>query len=299
MFCVCRITAERISEERSDSVKYKIEKGSVQETLLIPLYGRKLAMDLYPDLFADKECQSLLESIDFDVPPMTGIKAKIGALMAATRQFDMAEACRRYIKEHPHAAIVNLGCGLDTTFYQADNGTAKGYNLDFPDVITVRNELLPPREREHNVACNLMDFSWFGSIEFKPEDGALFFASGVFYYFKTEDVRKLFSALAERFPGGKLVFDATNSKGLKNMLKTWLEPAQMEKVGLYFSVDDERSLLSWSDCFASVARKGYMTGYRPLDKRYGILANTIFRFEDTSRMCQVIEIEFKPESGAA
>ena len=280
-------------------MKYKIEKGSVQETLLIPLYGRKLAMDLYPDLFADKECQSLLESIDFDAPPMTGIKAKIGALMAATRQFDMAEACRRYLKEHPHAVIVNLGCGLDTTFYQADNGTAKGYNLDFPDVITVRNELLPPREREHNVACNLMDFSWFGSIEFKPEDGALFFASGVFYYFKTEDVRKLFSALAERFPGGKLVFDATNSKGLKNMLKTWLEPAQMEKVGLYFSVDDERSLLSWSDCFASVAHKGYMTGYRPLDKRYGILANTIFRFEDTSRMCQVIEIEFKPESGVA
>ena len=33
-------------------MKYKIEKGSVQETLLIPLYGRKMAMDLYPDLCA-------------------------------------------------------------------------------------------------------------------------------------------------------------------------------------------------------------------------------------------------------
>lgn len=274
-------------------MKFKIEKGSVQETLLIPLYGRKLAMDLYPDLFADKECQSLLESIDFDVPPMTGIKAKIGALMAATRQFGMAEACRRYLKEHPNAAVINLGCGLDTTFYQVDNRTAKGYNLDFPDVIRARNELLSPKGREHNVACNLMDFSWFNSIDFKPENGAVFFASGVFYYFKTEDVRKLFSALAERFLGGKLVFDATNAKGLKNMLKTWLEPAQMENVNLYFSVDDERSLLSWSDRFASVTRKGYMTGYRPLDKRYGILANTIFRVEDKSKMCQIIEIEFR------
>ena len=28
-------------------MKYIIEKGSVQETLLIPLYGRKMAMDLY------------------------------------------------------------------------------------------------------------------------------------------------------------------------------------------------------------------------------------------------------------
>ena len=35
--------------------KYKIQKGSVQETLLIPLYGRKLAMDMYPDLFHDQD----------------------------------------------------------------------------------------------------------------------------------------------------------------------------------------------------------------------------------------------------
>ena len=37
--------------------KIKIEKGTVQETLLIPLYGRKYAMDLYPDLFMDHDCQ--------------------------------------------------------------------------------------------------------------------------------------------------------------------------------------------------------------------------------------------------
>ena len=45
-------------------MKYKIEKGSVQETLLIPLYGRKMAMDLYPDLFADTDCQRLFDRID-------------------------------------------------------------------------------------------------------------------------------------------------------------------------------------------------------------------------------------------
>ena len=121
-------------------MKYKIEKGSVLETLLIPLYGRKMAMDLYPDLFADKECRTLLERIDFDAPPMSGIKARIGALMAATRQYDMAKGCLTYLKKHPNACVVNLGCGLDTTFYQVDNGTAKGYNLDFPDVIQARNE---------------------------------------------------------------------------------------------------------------------------------------------------------------
>lgn len=272
-------------------MKYKIEKGSVQETLLIPLYGRKLAMDSYPDLFVDRNCQELLASIEFEAPPMSGLKAKIGAVMAATRQYDMASSCREYLKEHPNACVVNLGCGLDTTFYQVDNGTVKGYNLDFPDVIEARNKLLPPRGWETNVPCDLSDTSWFRQIEFDPAEGAVFFASGVFYYFKMEAVKKLLCAMAEYFRGSKIVFDATNAKGLKNMLKTWLKPAEMEQVGLYFSVEDEDSLRSWTDHFQTIKSRGYMTGYRPLDKRYGFIANTIFKMTDKNKMCQIIEIE--------
>ena len=274
-------------------MKMQITKGSVQETLLIPLYGRKMAMDLFPDLFSDRDCQELLDKIDFKAPKMSGIKAKIGALMAATRQYDMAAVCREYLQAHPNAAVVNLGCGLDTTFSQVDNGIASGYHLDFPDVIQSRNELLPAKERQYSIPCNLTDHSWFDAIDFKAEEGAVFFASGVFYYIKTEDIQALFCAMAKRFPGSRLVFDATNARGLKNMLKTWLKPSEMENVGLYFSVDNEQELVQWCSDFASVTRKGYMTGYRELDKRYGLIANTIFKFADKSKMCQVIEIEFR------
>lgn len=274
-------------------MKYKIEKGSVQETLLIPLYGRKMAMDLYPDLFADTDCQRLFDRIDFEAPVLSGIKAKIGAVMAATRQYDMAAVCRDYLKDHPNAAVINLGCGLDTTFSQVDNGTAVGYHVDFPDVIKAREALLPEKERQINIACDLTDHSWMDAIKFNKEDGAVLFASGVFYYIKTEDVKKLFCALAKRFPGGKIVFDATTARGLKNMLKTWLADADMTTVGLYFSVENEQDLTEWSDDFLSVVRKGYMTGYRKLDKRYGFFANTLFRIVDKTRMCQVIEITFK------
>lgn len=274
-------------------MKYKIEKGSVQETLLIPLYGRKMAMDLYPDLFADTDCQRLFDRIVFEAPVLSGIKAKIGAVMAATRQYDMAAVCRDYLKDHPNAAVINLGCGLDTTFSQVDNGTAVGYHVDFPDVIKAREALLPEKERQINIACDLTDHSWMDAIKFNKEDGAVLFASGVFYYIKTEDVKKLFCALAKRFPGGKIVFDATTARGLKNMLKTWLADADMTTVGLYFSVENEQDLTEWSDDFLSVVRKGYMTGYRKLDKRYGFLVNTLFRIVDKIRMCQVIEITFK------
>ncbi|MBP3457967.1 MAG: class I SAM-dependent methyltransferase [Lachnospiraceae bacterium] len=272
--------------------KYKIQKDSVQETLIIPLYGRKLAMDMYPGNFEDRHCQQLFERIDYDFPKQGKLMTKAGAIMAATRQYDLASVCKEYLVKHPKACVVNLGCGLDTTFRQVDNGTAKGYNIDFPDVITARNELLPETERERNIPGNLNDTSWFEQIDFNPEDGAVFFASGVFYYFKREDVKKLFCSMAEHFPGGKLVFDATNKRGLKSMLKTWLEPSEMGNVGVYFSMEDEKELMDWSDRFSGVVRKGYLTGYRPLDKRYGAITNMVFRYVDKHKMCQIIELEF-------
>lgn len=276
--------------------KYKIRKDTVQETLLIPLYGRKLAMELYPGNFQDYDCQELFERIDYKFEKMGSLRTKIGAIMGATRQYDMAEASRRYVKDHPKACVVNLGCGLDTTFRQMDNGVAKAYNIDLPDAIALRNVLLPDRERESNIACDLLDFSWFDRIGFKKEDGAVFFASGVFYYLKTKDVKRLFCAMAERFPGGKLVFDATNARGLKNMLKTWLEPSEMGNVGVYFSLEDEKELMSWSGRFKSAVRRGYMSGYRPLDKRYGFFVNLMFKLLEKRKMLQVIELEFKGEA---
>lgn len=272
--------------------KYKIQRDSVQETLIIPLYGRKLAMDMYPENFEDHNCQQLFERIDYDFTKQRKLMAKVGAIMGATRQYDLAAVCKAYLLKHPKACVVNLGCGLDTTFRQVDNGIAKGYNIDFPDVIAARNELLPETKREKNIAGDLNDTSWFEQIDFRQEDGAIFFAAGVFYYFKKEDVKKLFCRMAEHFPGAKLTFDATNARGLKNMLKTWLGPSGMNNIGVYFSLEDENELMEWSKGFSRVVRKGYLTGYRPLDKRYGRLINIVFRYLDKQKMCQIIELEF-------
>lgn len=49
-------------------MKYHIEKNTVQETLVIPLYGRKMASTLYPGLFRDETAAKLMDSIDYDFP---------------------------------------------------------------------------------------------------------------------------------------------------------------------------------------------------------------------------------------
>lgn len=93
--------------------------------MLIPLYGRKLAMDMYPGLFSDRDAQKLLEQIECEFDMQSKLKRKIGAIMGATRQYDMACVCREYLETHPKACVVNLGCGLDITFRQVDNGSAR------------------------------------------------------------------------------------------------------------------------------------------------------------------------------
>lgn len=80
------------------------------------------------------------------------------------RQNDLAWEVRDYLKSHPKAAVVNLGCGLDNTGRSCDNGECRIYNLDFPGVIAVRNELLPAGEREENIGCDLNDTGWSQDI---------------------------------------------------------------------------------------------------------------------------------------
>ena len=148
------------------------------------------------------------------------------------RQNDLAFEVRDYLKSHPNAAVVNLGCGLDSTGRSCDNGSCKIYNLDFPDVIAVRNELLPAGEREKNIPCDLNNTEWFAKID--ASGGAVFFASGVFYYFLTEQVKALVQQMADAFPGSVLVFDAANRTAVKMIAKTWLKSAKIQGCGRVF-----------------------------------------------------------------
>ena len=146
-------------------MRYPIEKNSIQETLVIPLYGRALCSRKFPHLFADQTAAELLEQIDYDVSALEqrsgGLMQTFGALEAAMRQSDLAFEVREYLRAHPRAAVVNLGCGLDSTGRSCDNGQCRIYNIDLPDVMVVREALLPAEEREKNLAADLNDFSWF------------------------------------------------------------------------------------------------------------------------------------------
>lgn len=275
--------------------KVKIEKNTVQETLIIPLYARKLCTKRFPQLFQDKASVELLEHLDYDFSGLEkqseSLMQVFGALEVAMRQNDLAWEVKDYLKLHPYAAVVNLGCGLDQTGRNCDNGTCRIYNLDLPDVIRVRNQLIPVGQREENIAADLTDFSWFDKID--ASEGAVFFAAGVFYYFQKSMVKKLVTAMAEKFSGGRIAFDACGKTGLKMMLKTWIKQAEIQDVGAYFYVSDAVSELSrWSPSL-QVSSRGYMFGYFPMGD-FGIkgIHRLLAQIGDGAMKMQIVKVDF-------
>ena len=276
-------------------MKHKIEKNTVQETLIIPLFARKVCSELYPNLYRDETSIRLIDEIDYDFSEAEknsrSLMQRFGSLEVAMRQNDLAWEARNYLKSHPTAAVVNLGCGLDSTGRTCDNGSCKIYNLDFPDVIAVRNELLPAGEREENIPGNLNDAAWFSQID--ASGGAVFFASGVFYYFLTEQVKALVQAMAGAFPGGVLVFDAANRTAVKMIAKTWLKSAKIKDVGAYFAVSNAPKEIGAWDSRLQVTSRGYMLGYNDLrDPSVSGFFRFLAKVGDRGMKMQIVKIGF-------
>lgn len=276
--------------------KVSIKRNTVQETLVIPLYARKLATELFPQLFQDPKALEVLEKIDYDFLQIRGGSAgfaySFGALETALRQVDMAAEITSYLKTHPRAAVVNLGCGLDQTAENCDNGTCRIYNLDQPDVIELRNELLPGSERVRNVAVDLNDLDWFKQID--ATEGAIFFAAGVFYYFQAEQIHKLFLAMEEHFPKTVLVFDAAGKFAVQMMIRNFVKQTGINDVTVSFYVNDiRRDICPWLRK-SKVSARGYIDGYcdlraagiRPLFRFMGTVAERLMRM-------QIVKIQFK------
>ena len=275
-------------------MKYKIKKDSVQETLIIPLYSRKICSSLYPNIYYDKTAVDLINQIDYDFSEIEkkskSLMQRFGALEVAARQSDIAYEVNEYLKEHPFASVVNLGCGLDNTGRNCDNGKCKIYNLDFPDVIKVRNELLPPEDREENIACNLNDVEWFDKID--KSNGVIFFASGVFYYFLDEEVKSLIVKMSNYFNDSVLVFDAAGKMTVK-LISMWLNSLKVKEVGTYFSASDLKEISSWTNNI-EVTSKGFMLGYNDLkDDNVSGFFRFLAHICDGLMKMQIVKIKFK------
>ncbi len=205
--------------------KVKINLSGISKTLLFPLMGRVRLSEEHSSLINDVKAIEIIEKIDYDFSSSYGIYPfeRYPPFPFALRAKHFDDKIKAYISKNPQASIVNIGAGLDTTFYRVDNGLIQWYDLDLPEVIELRKKLIPKTNRATCIAKSFLDPSWYAEIKSK-DDGLFIVLGGVLMYFEELQVKKFLSSLADNLPGTEIIFDAPSK--LVNHIEAWI--AQFE-----------------------------------------------------------------------
>jgi O-methyltransferase involved in polyketide biosynthesis len=105
--------------------------------------------------------------------------------------------------------VLHIGCGLDSRAFRVNPpATVQWFDLDYPDVIELRRQLVPEREGVHLIGAPLDDLRWLDEV---PRDRpGLLIAEGVLHYVSEPEVKALLNAVVGHFPSGQLIFDICN-----------------------------------------------------------------------------------------
>lgn len=191
--------------------KIKPDLGDVQETLLIPLFGRASDAASRHPVLNDRRAVQLVETIDYDFTRFKGLSLPGSVLRTAI--FD--GWVQRFLRSHPAATVVELGTGLNTRFDRLDNGEMHWFDIDLPDSIELRRRFFTDQERYTMLAGSVLDTDWFDTIAAAPPP-YLFVSEAVLLYLPEDQVRTVLTQLAGHFDGSLIAFDTGGAAMMRN-----------------------------------------------------------------------------------
>jgi O-methyltransferase involved in polyketide biosynthesis len=134
------------------------------------------------------------------------------------RAFDKAVA--RFIADNPKCTVINLACGLDTRFWRIENEKCNYIELDLPEVIDLKKEILKDHLGYEVIGSSVLDTSWIDKVTINGNTGFLLLAEGLFPWLSEQDAARLLKEIGERFYRSQLVLDTVPEKYTKGIWKT-------------------------------------------------------------------------------
>lgn len=263
-----------------------LKLGKVQETLLLPLWGRAIETLKKKPLLVDNKAVSIINSIPYD---FTDISKNISEVVQAgwiARSIFFDNKIKIFIKEHPEATIANIGCGLDTTFDRVDNERIQWIDLDLPDTIDLRKKFISESDRRHFIPKSVFDQSWYEKIEKKNQ--VMLLIAGVLCYFSKSEVKKLFDDFHSFLPGVEVVFDYFSNFGMKVSNKKVIEDGGMDKSAyLKWGMNKILELEKWNKNIKVIS---HMPLYREHKKNLSTLQKIAMNIADLLKMISLAHI---------
>ena len=239
----------------------------VSETLLITLYARARE-SMRPDaMVRDDRAVEMVKRINYDFKQARMHTFDETAIIIRMREID--RFTREFLERNPAAVVVHIGCGLDTRFERVAerDGRVEWYDLDLPQVIQLRRELMQEDSaRHHLIEGSILEDDWLDRVDHSVPRPFLFLAEGVLPYFEEEQVRSLFLKISKHFPGAEFVFDAMDPFTIR------ADNLKLKRTGmdarLHWGLKDFRGIESWQDGFRLLDEWYYFDHPEPRLKAY-------------------------------
>lgn len=226
----------------TESGRLHVELTGPPQTMLDMVYARLLDAELPHPVLGDPWAKKVMDQVDYDVSKSPIAKQRRRQTMSiAVRGAQLDIWSRQFLANHDRPVVLQIGAGLDSRAFRVDHGPdVDWYDIDFPDVIALRERFYPTRENYHLVASSATDLSWLDAV---PADRpALFIAEGVSMYLTESDGVRLLRRVVERFPAGELQLDFWSRFGSKAMRKN-NAVVRWSNSEVSWSVDDPDEIL--------------------------------------------------------
>lgn len=176
----------------------------MESTLFLTLCGRALDSRSPRTVLGDQMADEIVRKLDYD-PARFRLSAS-PIINIAHRAKKLDEVAQAFLNRHPDAVALDLGAGLDTRMFRiAVPPAADWYDVDFPEVITARQRLIPERANAHGVGTDLTDPTW---LEVVPTGRpAVIVADGLLAFFSPHEMIALLNRLIDHFPYGEIAFN--------------------------------------------------------------------------------------------
>lgn len=239
----------------------KISAEGIPEVMLQALRGRAKESERARHFLYDEKAIEVVNALDYD---FSGIEqyAVIGR-GAIAKAILLDELVENYIRQNPNAAIVDIACGIDTRFYRVDNGQITWYNMDLPQTIAARRQLLGSHERIFDIEKSVLDESWADYIE--KDVPVLFLVEGFAMYSNKQDVQKIFKIIRTNFKQADVFMEITSPKVVKSSVD-----AATGKAKYTFGVKNGKELQSFTTGFRAVKDVSLLEGLKKMYPSYRI-----------------------------
>lgn len=233
---------------------------SVNKTLYIPLYGKACVSE--KGLFLkDETAQKIWAEEGFALRGKA--KSKWLAYFMGIRSAVFDEWLRERLRETPDAAIIHIGCGLDSRVLRVGLYNHSWYDVDFPEVIAERRCHFTENEKYKMISADVRNGDWLKQIA--ETSSAIVVMEGVSMYLTAEETATLAENLCARFENISLLADFYTVLAAK--MSKYRNPVNEVGVSAVYGTDDPKIFEKDGLRFAKELE---MIPQKYIDELYGI-----------------------------